>query len=141
MIHSFQALWPTSGPGRSPKGVPGWLGRVRLARDSLDRSAVAAVVDGIAAAALWANGSRASAERAAVLLGAAHSIRGAFDHGSLDAPQARDTAGQALGGQAFEQAYHRGRELGYDEALGLAEETTRTSPEGSHRPGHRRHNW
>jgi hypothetical protein len=48
---------------------------------------------------------------------------------SLDAPQARDTARRTLGGQAFEQAYRRGRELGYDEALGLAEETTRTSPE------------
>jgi hypothetical protein len=87
------------------------------------------VVDGIAAAALWADDSRVSAERAALLLGAAHSIRGAFDHSSLDAPQARDTARQTLGGQAFEQAYRRGRELGYDEALALAEETARSSSE------------
>jgi hypothetical protein len=102
---------------------------LRLSRDTLDRSAVAAVVDGIAAAALWTDGSGAAAERPAVLLGAAHSIRGAFDHSSLDAQQARDIARQTLGGQAFEQAYRRGRELGYDEALALAEETTRTSPE------------
>jgi hypothetical protein len=115
--------------GRVADGRAAPADALRLAGSSLDRSAVAVVVDGIAAAALWADGSRASAERAAVLLGAAHSIRGAFDHSSLDAPQAGDTARRTLGGQAFEQAYRRGRELGYDEALGLAEETTRTSPE------------
>jgi hypothetical protein len=81
------------------------------------------------ASALWADGSRASAQRAAVLLGAAHSIRGAFDHSGLDAPQARDAARHTLGGQAFDQAYRRGQELGYDEAQALAEEIARTSPE------------
>ena len=115
--------------GQVAEGRAALADALRLAGVSLDRSAVAIVVDGIAAAALWADGSRASAERAAVLLGAAHSIRGAFDHSNLEAPQARDTARRTLGGQAFERAYRRGRELGYDEALALAEETAGTSQE------------
>ena len=93
---------------------------LRLAEDSQDRQAVAVVVDGVAAAVL-VDAGHAGAERAAVLLGAAHTIRGAFDHSSLDAPQARDTAREALGAGAFEASYQRGRELGYAEALALAE--------------------
>ena len=135
MIWSFQAQARNRSAladirsGQVAEGRAALADALRLAGVSLDRSAVAIVVDGIAAAALWADGSRASAERAAVLLGAAHTIRGAFDHSSLEAPQARDTARRMLGGQAFERAYRRGRELGYDEALALAEETARTSPE------------
>jgi predicted ATPase/DNA-binding SARP family transcriptional activator len=94
---------------------------LRLASDSQDRQAVAVVVDGVAAAVLAADASGAGAERAAVLLGAAHTIRGAFDHSSLDAPQAREAARETLGAGAFEAAYQRGRELGYAEALALAE--------------------
>jgi predicted ATPase/DNA-binding SARP family transcriptional activator len=133
MIWSFQAHARNRSAladirsGQIAEGRAALADALRLAGVSLDRSAVAAVVDGIAAAALWADDGRASAERAAVLLGAAHSIRGAFDHSSLDAPKARDIARQRLGGQAFEQAYRRGRELGYDEALALAGETARSS--------------
>jgi hypothetical protein len=93
-----------------------------LASQSQDRQAVAVVVDGVAAAVLAADGGLAGAERAAVLLGAAHKIRGAFDHSSLDAPPARDGARETLGAEAFEAAYQRGRELGYAEALALAED-------------------
>jgi predicted ATPase/DNA-binding SARP family transcriptional activator len=92
-----------------------------LASDSQDLAAVAVVVDGIAAAMLWTGTSRSGAERAAVLLGAAHSIRGAFDHSSLDAPQARDTASQRLGEADFEAAYRRGRDMSREKALALAE--------------------
>jgi predicted ATPase len=133
MIWSFQALvrgrWALAEirSGRAADGWPALAAALRLARDSQDRSAVAAVIDALAAAALWTDGSRASAERAAVLLGAAHSIRGAFDHSSLDAPAARDTARQVLGGTAFAAVYQRGRELSYDDALVLAEDSARSS--------------
>jgi hypothetical protein len=93
----------------------------RLAADSQDLAAVAIVVDGIAAAMLWTGTSRSAAERAGVLLGAAHSIRGAFDHSSLDAPEAREAARQRLGGADFDAAYQRGRSLPRDKALALAE--------------------
>ena len=93
----------------------------RLAAESQDLSAVAIVVDGLAAATLWTDTSRSGAERAAVLLGAAHSIRGAFDHSSLDAPAARDTARKRLGEADFDDAYQRGRDLGRPEAVALAE--------------------
>ncbi|HET7247102.1 MAG TPA: tetratricopeptide repeat protein, partial [Streptosporangiaceae bacterium] len=94
---------------------------LRLAGDSQDLAAVAVVVDGIAAAMLWTGTGRSGAERAAVLLGAAHSIRGAFDHSSLDAPEARDTASQRLGEAGFEAAYQRGRDMSREKALALAE--------------------
>src|SRR5262249_57923391 len=100
---------------------------LRLARDSQDQSALAVVMDGVAAAALWTDASRPGAERAAVLLGAAHSLRGAFDHSSLDAPGARDTARQALGEAGFEAAYQRGRGLGPEEASALAEDAVGSS--------------
>ena len=94
---------------------------LRLAADSQDLAAVAIVVDGIAAAMLWTGTSRSGAEQAAVLLGAAHSIRGAFDHSSLDAPEARDTARQRLGDADFDAAYQRGRTMPREKALALAE--------------------
>jgi hypothetical protein len=87
-------------------------------------------VDGLAAATLWADDSRPAAERAAVLLGAAHSIRGAFDRSSLDAPGARDTARQRLGEPEFDAAYQRGRGLGRQEALALAEDLVQSSASG-----------
>jgi ATP/maltotriose-dependent transcriptional regulator MalT len=132
MIWSFRAQALTRGAladirtGHAARGWAGLAAALRLARDSQDRPAVAGVIDGLAAAGLWTDASRASAERAAVLLGAAHSIRGAFDHASLDAPGARDTARQVLG-EAFEAVYQRGRELGYSEALALAEDSVRSS--------------
>ncbi len=49
---------------------------------------------------------------AATLLGAAHSVRGCFDEGSLDSPAARDWVRTPLGPGAFEAAYERGRALG-----------------------------
>jgi predicted ATPase/DNA-binding SARP family transcriptional activator len=94
---------------------------LRLAGDSQDLAAVAGVVDGIAAAMLWTGTGRPGAERAAALLGAAHSIRGAFDHSSLDAPEARDIASQRLGEAGFEAAYQRGRDMSRENALALAE--------------------
>ncbi|MBO0814201.1 MAG: hypothetical protein J2P30_03480, partial [Actinobacteria bacterium] len=108
-------------------GRAGLASALRLARDSQDLSALAVVIDGVAAAALWTDPNRSCAERAAVLLGAAHSLRGAFDQSSLDAPEARDTARQALGEAEFETAYQRGRALGHEEAFALAEDFVRSS--------------
>jgi predicted ATPase len=70
----------------------------------------------LAAAALRTAGAR----RAAELLGAADSIRGAVDHSSLDAPAVRAAAGRQLGEAAFSAAYQRGFGLPGDEALGFA---------------------
>jgi tetratricopeptide (TPR) repeat protein len=107
--------------GNLADGRAGLTSALRLARESRDLSALAVVVDGVAAAALWTDPSRPGAERAAVLLGAAHSLRGAFDHSSLEAPEAKDTAWRALGEAGFEAAYQRGRGLGPEEAIALAE--------------------
>jgi predicted ATPase/DNA-binding SARP family transcriptional activator len=115
--------------GDAPGGYAALASALRLAADSQDRSAVAVVADGLAAATLQAGGS-ATAERAAALLGAAHSLRGAFDHSSLDAPAARDGARAALGGEAFEAAYRRGRGLGFERALALAEDAARQLADG-----------
>jgi hypothetical protein len=85
--------------------------------------ALAAAVDAIAAFALTGGqpaDPRAAAVLAATLLGAAHTIRGAFDEGSLDAPGARDAARGMLGEREFEVAYERGRGLGRDEAIAVA---------------------
>ena len=54
------------------------------------------------------------------LLGAAHSVRGAFNESSLDAPAARAAARHALGEPAFGAAYQRGREVSYATALSFA---------------------
>ena len=116
--------------GNAAQGRATLAGALRLARDSQDRSAVAIVIDGVAAATLLTHGGPAAAERAAVLLGAAHTIRGAFDHSSLDSVPARAGARETLGAEAFETAYQRGRELGYTEALALAEDAARPSPGG-----------
>ena len=60
------------------------------------------------------------AELAARLLGAAHAVRGAFDESSLDAPQARAAARQALGSAAFDAAYRSAADSTYQTALELA---------------------
>jgi predicted ATPase len=113
--------------GNLTGGRAGLASALRLARDSKDLSALAVVMDGVAAAALWTDPSRSSAERSAVLLGAAHSLRGAFDHSSLDAPETRDTARRTLGEAAFDAAYQRGRGLGPEEAFTLAKDAVGSS--------------
>jgi predicted ATPase/DNA-binding SARP family transcriptional activator len=60
------------------------------------------------------------AELAARLLGAAHAVRGAFDESSLDAPQARAAARDALGPVAFDAAYRSAADSTYRTALELA---------------------
>jgi len=94
------------------------------AADWVERPALATVMDAIAVFVLQAGGSaRAEQERAALaatLLGAGHTIRGAFDEGSLDAPGARDAARGLLGEAGFDAAYERGRALGRDETLAMA---------------------
>jgi tetratricopeptide (TPR) repeat protein len=98
-----------------------------LLRDALDmaaaggdRPATATAVEGLAAAALRTT----EAKRAAALLGAADSIRGAVDHSSLDAPATRAAVEEQLGAAAFAAAYRHGLGLSYDEALGLARAST-----------------
>jgi predicted ATPase/DNA-binding SARP family transcriptional activator len=78
---------------------------------------LAAVIDSVAAAVVTRDGA---ADVAATLLGAAHTVRGAFDESSPVAPRARETARRALGDAAFDGAYSRGRELDRDSALALA---------------------
>ena len=63
----------------------------------------------------------ASGTAAATLLGAAHTIRGAFDEGSLDAPGARDAARGVLGEAGFDAAYERGRGLDGDQGIAAAQ--------------------
>jgi len=92
---------------------------LRTAVAWVERPALAAVIDAIAAFALQA-GSPQDAVLAATLLGAAHTIRGAFDEGSLDAPGARNAARDLLGEAGFDVAYERGRALGRDEAIAAA---------------------
>src|SRR5262249_34211939 len=78
MIWSFRALTKNRAALadiRAGEADDGWAelaAALRLASDSQDRSAVAAVIDGLAAATVWSDGGRVSAERAAILLGAAH---------------------------------------------------------------------
>jgi tetratricopeptide (TPR) repeat protein len=108
-------------------GLAGLASALHLARDSMDLSSLAVVIDGVAAAALWTDPGRYDAERAATLLGAAHSLRGAFDHSSLDAPETRDAARRTLGEAAFDAAYQRGRGLGPEEAFTLAEDAVGSS--------------
>ena len=101
---------------------------------TFDRPALAAVIDSIAVFALQrapggdgpgAPAGPGDAELAATLLGAGHSIRGAFDHGSLDAPAAREGARRALGDGGFDAAYERGRALGYEQAVAFAGQVLR----------------
>ncbi|MBO0821790.1 MAG: AfsR family transcriptional regulator, partial [Nocardiopsaceae bacterium] len=90
---------------------------LRLAADWYEHPPLAAVLDAIAARA--ARDGRA--ETAARLLGAAHSVRGAFDESSLDAPRARQAARETLGPAAFDTAYAAGRSLSRPEAAALAD--------------------
>jgi predicted ATPase/DNA-binding SARP family transcriptional activator len=90
---------------------------LRTAADWVELPPVADVIDSIAVLAQQA-GERATL--AATLLGAAHTIRGCFDEGSLDAPAVRDLLRARLGADEFEAAYERGRALARNDALALA---------------------
>ena len=96
---------------------------LRIAGDWVERPVLAAVMESIAVyvqhPAQPGPPARA-AELAATLLGAAHTMRGCFDKGSLDAPAARASARAALGEAKFDAAYERGRALDRDDALSLA---------------------
>jgi predicted ATPase/DNA-binding SARP family transcriptional activator len=106
--------------GRGAEGRATLAGALHFAAESQDRAALAAVIDGTAAAALASGDGRGGAERAATLLGAAHSVRGAFDQSSLDAPGTRDAARGRLGEATFETAYHWGRTMGVQDAVEFA---------------------
>jgi predicted ATPase/DNA-binding SARP family transcriptional activator len=81
----------------------------------IDHTVLADVIDAVAVFAL-----RSDARLAATLLGAAHTIRGAFDEGGFDGLFARRAAREALGLPDFETAYRHGRELSSGEGLALA---------------------
>jgi tetratricopeptide (TPR) repeat protein len=97
---------------------------LHTAADWVERQMLAVVIDAIAVFVLHTGEPGALPQRAAAaatLLGVGHAIRGAFDEGSLDAPGVRDAARGVLGDDGFDTAYERGRALGRDEALALAE--------------------
>ena len=104
--------------GDSARGRALLADALRDALDWVELPPLADVVDAIAVVAVQPGGP--GAECAAVLLGAAHSIRGCFDESSLDAPAARGTARARLGADEFAVAYERGRSLPRDDALALA---------------------
>jgi hypothetical protein len=90
----------------------------------VERPALADVFDAIAVFVLRSAGSAGpgeSAAAAATLLGAAHTIRGAFDESSLDSPAAREAARGALGEARFDAAYERGRGLDGDQEIAAAQ--------------------
>jgi hypothetical protein len=91
---------------------------LRLAGDWYEHPPLAAVLDALAVYVLHVDGGNAAI--AAKLLGASHTIRGAFDESSLDAPVARRAAKDLLGETAFETAYASGRALSRDAATALA---------------------
>lgn len=76
---------------------------------------------GAGAAVAAGSGETSRAEIAAKLLGASHTIRGAFDESGLDAPATRAAAREVLGDAAFDAAYASGRALPRAAALALAE--------------------
>jgi predicted ATPase/DNA-binding SARP family transcriptional activator len=92
------------------------------AADWVERPTLAAVIDAVAVFVLDTGEPDGWPERAATLLGAAHTIRGVFNEGSLDAPGARDAAREVLGQAGFDAAYERGRTLGRDEAIATAQD-------------------
>ncbi len=90
----------------------------------VERPALADVFDAIAVFVLRSADSAGpgeSAAAAATLLGAAHTIRGAFDESSLDSPAAREAARGVLGEAGFDAAYERGRALDGDQGIAAAQ--------------------
>ncbi len=139
MIWSFRALVEARRgladlrSGGAGDGAGTLFAALGHARDSMDRSAVATVLDALAAAVLAGpdpgvpapgrpDPGVSRAEQAAAVLGAAHAVRGAFDHASLDAPDARAAARRVLGDAGFAAAYQRGLDLTYDAALALGQD-------------------
>jgi hypothetical protein len=109
---------------------------LRFAADWYEHPPLAAALDAIAAFALRTrpaksggadaavaadSGETSGAEIAAKLLGAAHTIRGAFDESGLDSPATRAAAREVLGDAAFDTAYASGRALPRGATLSLAE--------------------
>jgi predicted ATPase/DNA-binding SARP family transcriptional activator len=108
---------------------------LRSGTEWLERPQLAAVLDSIAVFTLDDDPGLA-----ATLLGAGHTMRGRFDESSLDSPAVRDAAKSRLGPGAFDQAYERGRALGYDDAVALAGSVTGAvgvTPRGLPLPGGR----
>ena len=100
----------------------------------VERPALADVFDAIAVFVLRSAASAGpgeSAAAAATLLGAAHTIRGAFDESSLDAPGARDAARGGLGQAGFDAAYERGRALDGDQGIAVAQGALAGTPAAS----------
>jgi hypothetical protein len=113
-----------SSPSRpeTSRGTALLLDALAAAATAGDRPSAAAAVEGLAAAALGNTAlGTAAAERAAALLGAADSIRGAVDHSSLDEPAIRTAAREQLGEAAFDAGYRRGLGMPYEEALSFAQ--------------------
>jgi hypothetical protein len=92
------------------------------ARDWVELPPLATAIDACAAYALDVSGDAATA---AALLGAAHSIRGAFNEASLTAPRVREAARRSLGEAGFGAAYQRGRELSKQAAVECADAQVR----------------
>jgi len=102
---------------------------LRIASDWVELPAIADVIDAIAMLVQRSGqrgrpgqdpAARAAALLSATLLGTAHSVRGCFDEGSLDAPAVREAVRTQLGPDEFGAAYERGRALARDDALALA---------------------
>jgi tetratricopeptide (TPR) repeat protein len=108
------------GRGEEPRCRALLADALRCAAEWVERPALAEVIDATAAFVLRTRAGAEAALLAATLLGAAHTVRGAFDESSLDAPAARDAARGVLGAAGFDDAYERGRALPRDEAVTLA---------------------
>ena len=108
---------------------------LRDASEWVELPPLAGVIDAIAALVL--RRPRPSADQArlaATLLGGAHTIRGAYDEASLDAPAARAAARGLLGAAGFEAAYLRGRDLAREEVLALAADVLGPASQPATRP-------
>ncbi len=93
---------------------------IGLAADSVaallpSHPALAEVVEGFAALAA----ARGQHDRAAELLGLAHTLHGFCDAASLDVARTTAVATREIGPAAFEAAYARGRGLSRAEAVAL----------------------
>ncbi|HEY7260623.1 MAG TPA: BTAD domain-containing putative transcriptional regulator [Trebonia sp.] len=104
--------------GEDPGRVPDLLAAaLPAAAGWVENPPLAAAIDAVAAFVVSQDGDL---EVAATLLGAGHTVRGAFDESSLVAPRVRETASRALGDAAYAAAYARGRELSRETAVTLA---------------------
>jgi predicted ATPase len=83
--------------------------------DWVEHPPLAAVIDAVAAFA-----APDDPRSAAAMLGVAHTVRGAFDESSLDAPAVREAAREALGLAGFDEAYRHGSGLSSEDGIALA---------------------